>query len=178
MTPRKHPAKKKPKPDKDDALSVKLRRPHRRNIPKGNSPAEKTKRREQITNVLNQVKDKHVTNKHTNKKIFIVGHGIQETAEHACKGYHSTLAAMDAPKQLQKAKPVMTKKADQTKGRVRQMKIKTQTESHGKSGGSKTRVMTGKTPRGKQKLYCVTSFRDKPKKKETMTTKGGGLKTT
>lgn len=163
MAPGKHPARKK-NTDSANALSVKLRRPRRRNIPKGNSNAEKIKRQRQIENVLTQVKGKHVINKHTKKKIIITGHGIQETARHASKGYHSTLAAMDAPRQLKNARPVMTTEADQSKGRIRQMKIKTKTESHGKHRGSKTRVMTGKTKRGQRKLYCVTSFRDKPAK--------------
>jgi hypothetical protein len=157
--------RKKQGRDKRDATKAKVKAPHRRNIPKGNTAIERAKRRKQIKNALKPLQGKYVRSNESGDKIKITKDGISETAYHASKRYTSTLAAMDAPRQLRTAKKQRVDNADQTKTQVKRMRLIKKQISQSKHDGAKTKVVIGIQASGDKRLYCITSKRKSPKKK-------------
>lgn len=142
MATRKQPSKKHPKPGKKDAEGVKLKVPRRKNIPKGNRKSDQYKRLKQIKSTLKPLTNKKVYNKAIGKKVTIDHDSITETKFHGSHSYHSTIAAMDAVRQIKKTKNPKPQPVDSKTTKSR-MNLCGMIELEGKKGSRKTRVMLG-----------------------------------
>lgn len=151
MKRKKQPAKSKRKP-----------RVAKRGVAAGSSNKARNSRRRAIVATLKPLQGSTVRNIALNKHININKAGISETAYHGSKDELSTIASMDAKRQLRNAKPVATSKAKMNR-RQREMRIKTMKRMRGRIIGGTTNVNVGELRSGRLVMYSITA---KKKEKE------------
>ncbi len=109
-----------------------------------------------IKQKLSPLKNKSLHNKDLKEKVKITSKGINETAWHASKSKRSTLAAMDAKRQIKTAKHVKTTGTKGTR-RQKEMGLVSLEEMRGKYNRNRTKVMLGRNGKGKLRLYSITA---------------------
>lgn len=145
MKRKKQPAKSKRKP-----------RVAKRGVAAGSSNKARNSRRRAIVATLKPLQGSTVRNIALNKHININKAGISETAYHGSKDELSTIASMDAKRQLRNAKPVATSKA-KTNRRQREMRIKTMKGMRGRIIGGTTNVNVGELRSGRLVMDSITA---------------------
>lgn len=133
-------------------------------VPAGKEARARKRRRKAATKALKQLQGGSVKNTATGKSVRIVGNSVKETVHHAQGDTLSTLAAMDAKRQIRDAKPVRIAKAKANR-RQKEMKLDEVTVMKGKLLTMETKVITGKQKQGDTVLYSITAKKSRKKKK-------------
>ena len=128
----------------------------KKGVPTGKDGRARKKRRKAVTKTLKTLQGGSIRNTATGKSVRIVKGSIKETAHHAQGDTLSTIAAMDARRQIRDAKPVRTAKPKNNK-RQKEMNIVEMTVMKGKLLTTETKVLTGKTTDGSELLYSITA---------------------
>lgn len=152
MKRKKQPAKSKRRP-----------RVAKHGVASGNSKKARLSRRRVIVATLKPLQGSTFRNMALNKHININKAGISETAYHGSKNELSTIACMDAKRQLRDAKLVATSKAKKNR-RQREMRIKTMKRMRGRIIGGTTSVNVGELSSGRLVMYSITAKKKRRRK--------------
>lgn len=134
----------------------------KKGVPGGKNRRARRARRKAATKALKQLQGSTVKNTATGRQVRIVKDSVKETAHHAQGDTLSTLAAMDARRQIRDAKLVRTAKAKNNR-RQTDMKLNEVTVMKGKLLTADTKVIVGKRGKYEHVLYSITA---KPRKKK------------
>lgn len=135
----------------------------KKGVPGGKNRRARRARRKAATKALKQLQGSTVKNTATGRQVRIVKDSVSETAHHASRDTISTMAAMDARRQIHDAKPVRTSKAKPNK-RQQKMHIEEMTIMRGKLLVADTKVLVGKNTDGESTLYSITAKQKKRKR--------------
>lgn len=144
--------------------AIKQRKPRviKCGIATGSSPAAKRSRKRAIVRRLKPLQGSTVRNIAMNKDVYITANGFKETAFHGSRTELSTIAALDAKRQLRSARPVAKIKAKKN-GMQKAMHLVTMTKMKNSIAGHPTKVNVGNTGSGYTVLYSITAKRRKRK---------------
>ena len=140
------------------------RRPRiaKRGVSAGATAKAKLARKRAIVEKLTPMLGEKVRNTEMKKNIYITPKGLSETAHHAAKSELSTIAAMDAKRQLRDAKLVTTVKP-KTNRRQRDMRLVKMKKMRGSIAGCTTNVYVGVSDTRQHLMYSITAKRKRKK---------------